>query len=94
METMTSAPVAATKAVTTATKAAPVTTPAHAAPTVAATAHAPTAVAATAATAADQDQRVACCTQSQLGAVEIVRLCECGSGGNSKSKSAKNTRRH
>jgi len=51
-----------------------------------------TAVTAAAATsAADQDQRVACCTQSRMGAVEIARLCECGIGGNSKRKSAKKT---
>ena len=33
------------------------------------------------------------CTQSRLGAVEIVRLCECDSRGNSKRKGAHKTRR-
>ena len=50
----------------------------------------------TAATAADQDQWAAYSTQWRLSlrATEIARLCECGSGGNSKRKSAKKTRRH
>ncbi len=96
METMTSAPVAATKAVTTAAKAAPVTTPAHAAATVAATAHAATAVA-TAATAAatHQDQRTARCTRTQLlGVAGITRQSrQCSGGGKSQRKSANKTRR-
>jgi hypothetical protein len=93
METMTSTPVAAAKAVTTAAKAAPVTTPAHAAPTVAATAHAATAVAATAATA-HQDQRTARCTRTQLLGVGIARQSrQCSGGGNSQRKSANKTRR-
>ena len=94
METMTSAPVAATKAVTTAAKAAPVTTPAHAAPTVAATAHAATAVAATAATT-HQDQRTARCTRTQLlGVAGITRQSrQCSGGGKSQRKSANKTRR-
>ena len=93
METMTSAPVAATKAVTTTAKAAPVTTPAHAAPTVAATAHAATAVATTAAT--HQDQRTARRTRTQLlGAAGITRQSrQCSSGGKSQRKSANKTRR-
>ena len=90
METMTSAPVAATKAVTTAAKAAP----AHAAPTVVATAHAPTVVATTAATT-HQDQRTARCTRTQLlGVAGITRQSrQCSGGGKSQRKSANKTRR-
>ena len=67
MESMTSAPVAATKAVTTAAKTAAVTTTAHAA-AVAATAHSTTAVT----TTTHQDQRTARCTQL-LGVAGIAR---------------------
>ena len=54
------------------------------------------AVTAPATTAADQDQWAAYFTQWRLPlrAAEIARLCECGSGGNSKRKSAKKTGRH
>ena len=96
METMTSAPVAATKAVTAASKAAPVTPPAHAAPAVAATAHAATAVAATTtATATHQDQRTARCTRTQLlGVAGITRQSrQCSGGGKNQRKSANKTRR-
>jgi len=50
----------------------------------------------TATTAADQDQWAAYSTQWRfpLRATEIARLCQCASGGNSKRKSAKKTRRH
>jgi hypothetical protein len=73
MESMTSAPVAATKAVTTAAKTAAVTTTAHAA--VAATAHSATAhatAAVTTTTTTHQDQRTARCTQL-LGVAGIAR---------------------
>jgi hypothetical protein len=77
MESMTSAPVAATKAVTTAAKTAAVTTTAHSA-AVAATAHSATAHAtaavttSAAATPTHRDQRTARCTQL-LGATGIAR---------------------
>jgi hypothetical protein len=96
METMTAAAVAATKAVTTAAKAAPVTTPAHAATTVAATAHAATAVATTTTAAAThQDQRTARRTSTQLlGVAGITRQSgQCSGGGKSQRKSANKTGR-
>jgi len=85
METMTTAAVAATKAVT---------TPAHAAPTVAATAHAATAVATTA-TAAHQDQRTARRARTQLlGVAGITRQSrQCSGGRKGQRKSANKTRR-
>jgi len=94
METMTTAAVAATKAVTTAAKAAPVTTPAHAATTVAATAHAATAVATTTA-ATHQDQRTARRTSTQLlGVAGITRQSgQCSGGGKGQRKSANKTGR-
>jgi len=84
METVTSAPVAATKAVTTAAKATPVTTPAHAATAVAATA-----------TTTYQDQRTARCTRTQLlGVAGITRQSrQCSGGDKSQRKSANKTRR-
>jgi hypothetical protein len=89
METMTSVPVAATKA-------APVTTPAHAATAVASTTTAATAVASTTTAATThQDQRTARRTRTQLlGVAGITRQSrQCRGGGKSQRKSANKTRR-